>query len=444
LGQPNKEHTISDDTPPAIKNTLAGRPEQMAAPAVDDLGVAYAIPTSIAVFPLRPRSLNSLVSIMPDTPTKDTPAGSRHRSISGWLRRLAGLRPLRLAVQTAGGAALAFGIAKSLGLPDVSWVVFSAVFVVQSSIGGTIRSAARRMAGGGAGLLLGLIAIFAFGSGGWQTFAGLVTGVAAMAALSALRPGLSYGLVTVTMLVLAPGVEVVEGSVLKAGEIALGTLCGAAAAAAVMPRAAHRQVDEHLANALRSIGAFIGRDRRHFVDGPQNGPGVSRDAVETELAQARDLLRQSQPRLRSTSAAVDARDELRREIERFWYGVVLLDQLVEPFPHAGQPGPIAEPIDRVIRDSADHLQRLSACIRQSQPPKPWSPPAAAMKSLDECSRELSVQKRAVTEVQHLFAISFTCKQIAFGVERIDKAARSALGGVEEEAGGEKQLPVSRQ
>jgi hypothetical protein len=45
-----------------------------------------------------------------------------------------------------------------------------------------------------------------------------------------------------------------------------------------------------------------------------------------------------------------------------------------------------------------------------------------------------VQKRAVTEVQHLFAISFTCKQIAFGVERIDKAARSALGGVEEADG----------
>lgn len=67
------------------------------------------------------------------------------------------------------------------------------------------------------------------GSGGWSTVPGLVGGVAAMSVLSAVRPALSYGLVAVTMLVLAPGVEVVEGSLMKAGEIALGTLCGAAA-----------------------------------------------------------------------------------------------------------------------------------------------------------------------------------------------------------------------
>ena len=74
-------------------------------------------------------------------------------------RRLRITRPLRLAVQTAGGAAMAFAAAKGLGIPDVSWVMFSAVFVVHSSLGGIIRSAVSGMAGGGADLLIGLIGI---------------------------------------------------------------------------------------------------------------------------------------------------------------------------------------------------------------------------------------------------------------------------------------------
>lgn len=340
-------------------------------------------------------------------------------------RRLRLTHPLRIAVQTAGGAAVAFAAAKGLGITDVSWVVFSAVFVVQSSLGGTIRSAVSRMAGGGAGLLIGLIGIFMLGSGGWSTFLGLVGGVAAMSALSAVRPGLSYGLVTVTMLVLAPGVEVVEGSLMKAGEIALGTLCGAAAAAAVMPRAAHRQVDRHLADALDAISQYIGQES-HQLGGRRTGHRLGRAVVETHLAQARDMLGQSQPRLRVTGAAVRARDELRREIERFWHEVVLLDQLADPFPNLEMPSEMREPLEHLTGESAERLRRVGVCIASRQPLDPWETPKPALQSLDECSKKLSTRDRSIEQIQHLFALTFTCKQLVCGVALIDEKAREVL------------------
>lgn len=315
---------------------------------------------------------------------------------------------------------MAFALAKALGLQDVSWIVFSAVFVVQSSIGGTIHSALWRMAGGGAGLLLGLIASLLFGGGEWSTFGALIVGVAAMAAISATRPGLTYGLVTVTMLVLAPGVEVVEGALMKAAEIALGTLCGAAAASAVMPRAAHKQVDGHLADALRAIATFIGRDPGHVLGGPQEENGQARDMAETHLAQARDKLRQSRSRPRRTSEPVPARDDLRREIQRFWYSVLLLDQLVAPAAQLDLPEPITDPIACLTRECSSRLRRMGDGLTSSHSPDAWEPPATALKSLDDWSEQLPVHGRPADEIQHLYAVTFACKQLVEGVKRIDK------------------------
>lgn len=100
----------------------------------------------------------------------DKPSFARSRAdLRASFRSLWHSYPMRLALQTAGGAALAFALAKALGIQEVSWIVLSAVFVVQSSIGGTIHSALWRMAGGGAGLLLGLIASLLFGGGEWST-----------------------------------------------------------------------------------------------------------------------------------------------------------------------------------------------------------------------------------------------------------------------------------
>ena len=64
---------------------------------------------------------------------------------------------------------------------------------------------------------------------------------------------MSYGLVTVTMLILAPGIDVIEGAFVKALEIGLGSLCGTLAVALVLPRTAHRQADEHIARALECL-----------------------------------------------------------------------------------------------------------------------------------------------------------------------------------------------
>lgn len=74
-------------------------------------------------------------------------------------------------------------------------------------------------------------------NGGWSTFVGLVAGVAVMPALSG--PDLAMALSTVTMLVLAPAVEVLEGSLMKGNRCSAPTLSSVLDLCMEMDRAAY-------------------------------------------------------------------------------------------------------------------------------------------------------------------------------------------------------------
>nr|CAD6630543.1 FUSC family protein [arsenite-oxidising bacterium NT-25] len=346
-------------------------------------------------------------------------------STQSWsLSRLSHDRPFRLAVQTGGGAALAYLTAKAAGVPEPSWSVISALFVIQASLGGTIRSALSRLMGGAVGLALGLATIFLIGNGGSTTVLGLTIGVAMMAALAAIMPNLSYGLVTVTILTLAPGVEVIEGALVKAVEITLGSLCGAATAAAVMPRPAHRLVDDNLADALEAAADLVAADLRSIASTADAEQGRCRDRMEQALSQSRTLLRQSRPQLRPTGEAVKARAAMRSEIERFWYGLRFLDHLTEPLRAARLPKEAMDLVEELGEAVRDRLLHLAESMRTAEPFNPWRQPADVLENLDKM--ELSIEDRPIDEVQFLFALTFSCKFLVEGVARIDAKAHSAL------------------
>nr|CAD6628244.1 FUSC family protein [Rhizobium sp. TCK] len=347
-------------------------------------------------------------------------------STQSWsLSRLSHDRPFRLAVQTGGGAALAYVTANAAGTPEPSWSVISALFVIQASLGGTIRSALSRLMGGAVGLVLGLVTIFLIGTGGSMTVLGLTIGVAMMAALAAIKPSLSYGLVTVTILILAPGVEVIEGALVKAVEITLGSLCGAATAAAVMPRPAHRLVDDRLADALEAAADLVAADLRSIVSTADAGQRRCQDRIEQALSQSRALLNQTRPQLRPTGEAVKAKAAMKAEIERFWYGLRFLDHLTEPLRAARLPKEAMDLVEELGAAVRDRLLHLARSMRTAEPLELWrQQPAEFLEDLDKM--DVSIEDRPVEEVQFLFALTFSCKFLVEGVARIDAKAHAAL------------------
>ena len=356
-----------------------------------------------------------------DSPTSPTSIHGlflRTRQLKGILRK----EPLRLAAQTTVGATAAYLIAQHAGLPEPSWSVFSALFVIQASVGGTIQSAVWRIMGACLGLVLGLAAIFLLGSGGWDTLWSLMAGSAAMGFVAAAKPGLSYGLVTVTMLILAPGIEVIEGAFIKAVEIALGAVCGATASLVVFPRAAHRQADLHLAEALDRMADFLKSNATSIEAGADVDLLTLQSAIEHELQSAHEMAAQAHRRFVPGRRDQGERDDLYKKLQRFWYTLTLIDRLRKPSIQTGLKTAVPMPLIAVMKQASDHLHRLADGVRQNKPLHKWQAdpipaPGVSLQTID--MHEL--KDLPLAQLQEVSALGFACSEIDQEVAHLTKS-----------------------
>ena len=97
--------------------------------------------------------------------------------------------PLRLTLQTTVAVAAAYVLAVLVHLPSPSWSVFSAIFVLQTSVGGTLRTAIDRITGAVIGLAVGIACLYTFGFGEqWRTLLALAVSVSTMSLLAGFYP----------------------------------------------------------------------------------------------------------------------------------------------------------------------------------------------------------------------------------------------------------------
>ena len=136
------------------------------------------------------------------------PAAAGHGARRQWSRRLQALeRPARIALQTATAALATYGLFKLAGLPQASWAVISALFVIQPNVGGTISTALGRIAGTVLGTAVGLACVLTLGGSAGAVALGLLLATGSLGLVIGFRPGLRYGLVPAAFILLAPGGE---------------------------------------------------------------------------------------------------------------------------------------------------------------------------------------------------------------------------------------------
>ena len=107
-----------------------------------------------------------------------------------WRRHLRRIeKPARVAAQTAAAAGATFGLFTITGLPQTSWAVVSALFVIQPNVGGTVGAALGRIAGTALGTAVGLACVYAIGVSSWASAVGLVVATASLGFVTGFRPG---------------------------------------------------------------------------------------------------------------------------------------------------------------------------------------------------------------------------------------------------------------
>ena len=340
-----------------------------------------------------------------------------------WLREN---EPMRRAVQMMVAVAVAFVAAVALRLPEPSWAVFSALFVVQGSVGGTVTGALNRIVGAAVGLALGLLIIVVVGIGEWRSLVSLVLAVGVMAVLAGRWPQLQYGLVTVAILVVAPVHELFEDSLLIAAEIAVGAVSAALAGVLVLPVAAHRSALRHLGQAVQACARLLRAGMTpHGEEGPPELAPLHAE-IEAELDQAREMMAQS----RRTRRARDlpSQFELLRHVDRLWYTLALVDRL------SGRKLPpdalrhMQEPLAAATDACAGYLDGLGSMIaagrREERDPERLAPVGRLVAAVDDLRHSDLVPAMSQAEAEALFTLSFAWQQIS---SNIDELAACACG-----------------
>jgi uncharacterized membrane protein YccC len=174
--------------------------------------------------------------------------------LRNFLRSLATRAPeLRLAVRVTSAAVLAFAIAKLLGFAHGYWAVITAIIVMQTSVGGSLKAAVDRLLGTMAGALYGAAVALLVPHGTTAELAtAMVAAILPLALLAAVKPGFKVAPVT-AFIVLVPlsGVAAppLTYALERILEISIGSVVGLATALLVLPARAHHNLARLAAKA---------------------------------------------------------------------------------------------------------------------------------------------------------------------------------------------------
>ena len=257
---------------------------------------------------------------------------------------------IRIPIQTASAVIMAYFATSFMDREHVSWGAFSALFVVQASIGGTISAALGRIAGAILGAIIGAALVILLGDAVWATLVALLVGVGLMSFLTAKWPQLAYGLVTVTIIAVAPDFYVVEGAFKKVLAIAIGSVCGMLAAFAVMPVLARRTEQQHLATALRACGDYIVECTACLLRDKSEKNRKAQDRIQQAIEHARLRAREARVEDQTPTMGLSPfTTPLLPEIDRLSYTLVLIDRFSDE--------PISEALCRNYKDALQHMAK---------------------------------------------------------------------------------------
>ncbi len=337
----------------------------------------------------------------------------------------------RISIQTAGAVLLAYGVMIFFDLPELTWAAFSALFVVQASIGGTIGTALTRVLGALVGAVIALALVAVWDMEGWHVFVSLFIGVVSMSLITTRWPALSYGLVTVTIVIVTPDFYAVEAAIEKVVAIAIGSACGMVAAIILLPMSAHRSGDEHLATAVRACGEFLIECMKCLTDAKGGKQREIEQDITNALMRARELSEHADIEKKTHVMPYHHSPEtLPYEVERFRYTLVLVDRISDT--------PLSEEFSRkhktVLQDLAESAKKqldklaiaISACTKCEEMHEVWE----CFKTFSEClDHAVRAGPSEDQETEQLMAMKWAYHSVLLNmgelIETVNKRAAEA-------------------
>lgn len=340
---------------------------------------------------------------------------------------------LRLALRMTVSGVVAFALAELFRLEQGYWAVFTAIIVVQASVGRSLKTGIDRLLGtiGGAayGALVGLALPHADPVMRGVT---LAAAVAPLALLAALRASFRIAPVTAVIVLLSTAGESVGPLAAAAGrvsEIGLGCLVGLAVSLLVLPARAHGLVARTASRSLTLQAELLGETSRRL--GGAGDPERARSLHDRSAALLRQLDmigREAERERRSRLSGAPDAEPLIRAVRRLRADLLVIARAgAAPLAEPGR-ALLQGPAEAALAAVAETLRGAAAALAAGRDPPGI---AGALAALDGYAAAMDGFRQAQpaadlpdAEAERIFALSFALQLLRGDLRELDSSAGS--------------------
>ena len=327
---------------------------------------------------------------------------------------------LRLAVRVTTAAVLAFALAKLLGFAHGYWAVITAIIVMQTSVGGSLKAAVDRLLGTMAGALYGAaIALLIPHGTTMELAAAMVAAILPLALLAAIRPSFKAAPIT-AFIVLVPLSGAASAPLTYALErileISIGSVVGLATALLILPARAHHAL-ARIAAKTADLNADLMVSLFEGLTGDAGRPGLRAQhaAVRRALAQADAAVEEAVRERKSWLTDSPDPEPLVRSLYRLRHDLVMVGRATaKPLPAVLAPRLL--PKLTGVRDAGSNLLRAMAeALRTRQAAPSLERMENALRDyvaeMDAVWKDKMTQTLAAEDAGRIFALRFALDQM---------------------------------
>lgn len=331
-----------------------------------------------------------------------------------------------------------------VGLPQSVWAIFTAIIVIQSNVGGSLKAAMDRLTGTLAGGMIGFIAASAEIQFPHLRPYTLLIALAPAGLLAALNPSFRIAPVTAAIMVLSRyGVTPFAAAVDRVFEISVGSLIGVAVSMFVFPARAHKDLYAEVCESLfRMADVMVVRVGVFKAPVDLIAANELRMKAKSHLAAADKLA--GEARQERSARLTDERDPTSLVLagQRLYTDLLILNRTLER-PHSDVALQlVSEPLTNAAGAFAASLRSLGDALRRGVQPADLEQPDRAIATIDEVLADIR-QKRVLRtlpaeQVQDLYTLLFVFHQFRRDLgDMHDRVSEMVSSDQARRSGGEK-------
>jgi uncharacterized membrane protein YccC len=338
--------------------------------------------------------------------------------LRGWAG--ANAAALRLCFRMTIAGLLAYLLAEAFTLPRGYWAVFSAIIIVQTSVGGSVKATIDRVigtiggavAGGAAGYLLPHESVLSLG-------VALVVALVPLTLVAALWPHYRVAPLTAVIVLLTSGaqhLELLESAFYRIFEITLGSFVGLGISLVLLPARAHGLMTSAAACMLGHLADLLGDWLAVLAGGGERVRIIQlQDDIRAGMARLEIVAGEARHERRTHLTQEFDPDPLVRAVFRLRNDVVMIGRAAaEPLP-----GPILArlrpPLEQVSQVARRFLRTCADSLRERKNPPALDAVEQALAkfiaTIEELRCEGATRALPVENIGRLYALGFAFEQL---------------------------------